>query len=385
MPNEASPGYLAAFGVGCFHFQALVNVGVGEGADNYFSLLKDFLNRDNLVRDVEVINAEYEGYIGDIDEENVAEGNDLTDLIYAYPHLQTASIKFTITIPKRLQKEYLGDFRDALKSENFEVHVVYGELAPVAFVKPEYFEQDPSTAVIILWKHMKKNWVSEGSIKFFMLGPSPFHANFFVLKSKDDYIHIDYQDEFGYDKVTISLPTSLEEHDLFEVIKYRCKDEMSVYYHAVRKKNKINRDFYDLSNEIEASLAEEIRRNGKRFRFPRGLDTYMSLIRLEKIDAEMQSLGNEIRQHLGYITQKFGDMFLENKIRSELDELKELPINTYKNIISTLKERSSTSSANKTAIISALAGVALGFFLQQGAEMLSNKDVFATHTVRAEK
>lgn len=370
MVSEDAGKNLCSFGVGCFHFQALTDLSGEDGPKRYFEHLKEFLHRDNLVKDVEIIDAENEVVFGGLPDQDLGDGS-FTDVRYVYPYLQKASIRFTIAMPPRIQKEYLSEFRSPLVSENFEVHVAYGHQSPVAYVKPEHVESDPSKAVAMLWKYMKKNWSSDGKIQFFMLGPSPFHADFFVAKKDIDNAEIRYKEQFGYDEVLIEIPKKISDEFSFDLAIYRLTSELSIFYRTVKMSNKINRRFELISNEIDANLDQEILNSKKKIRVNSGIDAYASLIRLEKIDSDIQSLGHAVRGYQSRVVQQFGDLALEKKILEVLGELKKTPIQSYKNIVSTLKERNSTHSANKTAIISAFIGVVLGFLLQQGTEILS--------------
>jgi len=356
---------LYAFGVGCFQFQSTKSVDTnGENAE-YFRNLKNFLQQDNSVKDVIFSEFEFNNYINDYDSDNRSETQDISDLEYLYPHFSHGKIEIKITIPFRLQKEYLGSFRDILTSENFTIVINFNDTLPVAFIYPEKYENSPSTSTVIVWKHFKKNFKEKENIEFLMLGPSPFHADFFVYAKKDSKLEISYNKKSGYDEVNIFVSPDVEVEFLKEITEYRLKDEIGPFYDIVKFRNSNNRQIYKIYEDIE-TLSQGKKGNLwaeflKKDRL--APDIYSSLINLEKIQLEIEENGRQVKEMREHIENRFGHIGLNQKITSAENEIRENPIKSFKNILSTIKDRNFVNTTNNSVVFAAISGVVIGFLL----------------------
>lgn len=110
----------------------------------------------------------------------------LEDGEWSFPDVTFGVIKFEVYIPFRIQAKlsrekeiYLTTF-----TEKFKVSVYQTYHLPVAFVETVNPSQecDPSSAVQIIREFLRQEFknLKPGIIQFECLGPSPFHANFFI-------------------------------------------------------------------------------------------------------------------------------------------------------------------------------------------------------------
>lgn len=371
--GETKPEILDTFGVGCFHFQSLTALKAHDGFEEYKKNLMDFLNRDNLVKEIDFIGFPKDIHFGDFDSNNRSPDGSLDDLEFIYPSFNYGTIKIKLVIPFRLQKEYLGSFGDALETEELIISIVYNRHEPVAFVRTDQIIDNPSKAVIIAWKHMRKNWTDSDHIQFCMLGPSPFHADFFVLKNTEKKNYVELNRRYGYDDINIHVNSEIKKDvPLEDFIHFRLKDELCLFYGTIWKRNTLNYEFLQVETDVNRFFSSELENKRGLFTKKNNFDAYRALIRLEKIDADIQSIDREFKREREVIVQKLGESSLDVITESYIDELKEIPITQYRNIITTLKERHSTNSTNKATIISAFIGVFIGFMLQILGDIVRN-------------
>ena len=105
-------------------------------------------------------------------------------------------LEFTIDIPERIQNEIweTGWGRPKnIEARKFRISVHYRGELPVAFVSGvDANLTNPSDAVVLIRRYLEKYKPDESAVEFQFLGPSPFHADFYVEESTDD--------EFRYNK-----------------------------------------------------------------------------------------------------------------------------------------------------------------------------------------
>ena len=369
-PENEENVVLYTFGVGCFHFQKMSEI-PDEDIALYFRDLENLLQQDYLIKEIKIEgheNAENNRYFS---EGNYSEDGDIGDLEYIYPGARSVVLNFKISIPHRLQKEYLGNYRELLKSENFDVNIQFNDDMPVAFVVPELNEENPSSAVAILWKHMKKHLKDHNLIRFHMLGPSPFHAEFVVKSTNSQTMSVSYEPQYGYSSIEINIPKHIEKPLIRKLVEYRLLDELSLYYRMIHKRNNIIREFVRITNDIEISI-ENDRKRGKIARlFSREFDIYDGLIDLERLEADIQGIERFYKNEGGWIKQKFGEIALQEKFKEEIEDIKENETNPYKNILSTMKDRYAVKSTAKSTIYAAILGVIVGSILPSAGWLVS--------------
>jgi len=118
-------------------------------------------------------------------------------------------IEFEIYIPERLQKELspMGFFH--LGSERFKVYLHDSYFFPVSFIEvisPSGDTCDPSDAVVLVREFLKKQFEKTDSelLRFEFLGPSPFHADFYLQASTSREDGTDKFDSEGFRAARIS-------------------------------------------------------------------------------------------------------------------------------------------------------------------------------------
>ncbi|MEF3351802.1 hypothetical protein PV403_01305 [Paenibacillus sp. GYB006] len=255
-----------AFGVGCFHFG--LKTGTNTTMGKYFNELQKML---------ESISS-----ISEIDIEFYEEDYDLTEDIFISPnnrgisnggalepYIEDLKISFDIFIPKRIQED-LGETQSLFKTERFRVLINYTYYFPVAIIQlldPLDNDVFPSSAVILVREFLRKELSKTKSfIDFQVLGPSPFHADFFI--EKDDQIErpfsISIVEAKGYDQVVISYNKYINAAKALEEILLETLSEFGFFYELKHSDSVTHRKWSMIERNLDTLV--EIKKDRKQFK-----------------------------------------------------------------------------------------------------------------------
>jgi len=179
---------MLAIGVGCFWFTtALVRLSTPYTIAQHFADLRAALEALDNVSDVEIQKPSH--YVMDT-ELDLSQADIRTS---DEPLAVDGSIQFELYLPIRVQQNY--GFERSLGVDRFRVLVTYQYHSPLTLV---YFDApdnegfddlDPSTAVVIVRRFLEEKFLNHQTVRFNSLGPSPFHADFF-LRASDPVLEV---------------------------------------------------------------------------------------------------------------------------------------------------------------------------------------------------
>ncbi|MER9296913.1 hypothetical protein NKI38_10550 [Mesorhizobium sp. M0621] len=342
------------FGIGCFHFASLRPTSE-INRETYFNDLKEYLLSDKLVTKFEAVIDDNTTIYAEEKPGLITEN--ISDSEIFYPYIDNCLVRFEIHIPKRIQKEYMLSWREPTTSENFLVEIDYAEDVPVAYVWLDADETSPSTAVSILWKHFKNSNPESKTIRFQMVGPSPFHTDFVVKRTKMDRLDISLKESRGYDGMTIVIPERIRTENIKELIRYRFTEEFSLFYEASIDSIRFHESFSSISEKIDKIIDSESFLNKiRRILIGGDPEVYDISIEIEKVMISLERLLANYKEKISYIEKSFGEIINKNKIDERISDVGSVPIERYLNIISILRDRHTSSRANYTVIISAVVG-----------------------------
>lgn len=243
-------GKTIAFGAGCFAFEWRKPVGsrdAHEWAKDVERALNALVNVSNIVCDVPSAALAY----GEVD-------GDLGIAPTAYPQPEWAFIQFVIHIPRRHQSLDPGELG---VGENFRVTVEYGYDGPVATVRPldTLAPGSASISVMVVWKYLAEQ-VADEEVKFSMVGPSPFHADFALREgspSQNQPIRCEIIESHGYDQINFSYdPQAFEdEKHAHSTLRNEITRELSLYYSLIRAANSRMRKASEIEGMTEKLIA----------------------------------------------------------------------------------------------------------------------------------
>ncbi len=178
-----------AFGVGCFHFGLNRSAPFDFDGKTYLTELEASLRSINNVKSVEI---KYSDQLRatklhiEHPHEQIGEGTNW------FPYWGYMLVRFELHIPSRVQAELAGvENESALETftEDFRVDIKHVYHSPVAIIRPidPKGKCRPSQGVEVVRKLLEVEFGRTGTngTRFEYLGPSPFHADFYIEFSPD--------------------------------------------------------------------------------------------------------------------------------------------------------------------------------------------------------
>ena len=340
-----------SFGVGCFHF-ASQRIAEELTQEVYVADLKTFFLSDKLISNLEIIADEAIIIADNTPDALTADISESEDI---YPFVQKLLIRFDIHVPRRVQEDYVHPWRERFSQEDFTVEIDYSHSPPVTFVWSRE-NDNPSAIVSVLWKHFGGSSSSNEPIKFQMIGPSPFHADFQVHRTQSKELTAELIKKRGYDDVTITIPDKMEDDHISEVVRYRFCEELSIFYWIEINQRKLYREFIAIRADIEAASEYEgaIERIWKRIVPDRSI--YDLAIKLERYILDVEGFIEAAKERIRYFERGFGDIIIEEAIDRKIEEIRSIPVSRYSNIVLLLRENLNNRRTNYAVVTAALLG-----------------------------
>lgn len=254
-----------SFGIGCFHFG--LKAGITTTMEEYFKELEKTLEAISNISeiDIEFYEDDYDlsQEIGNSSDNNMSAGGRIE------PYSQDVKISFEMFIPKRVQED-LKQTYESFKTERFRISInstYYFPVVIVQLVNPLGENVYPSSAVILVREFLRKELSKIKSfIDFQVLGPSPFHANFFI--KEDDQIEepftISIVETKAYDQITILYKGYSVIEEAFEEILFETLDEFGFFYELKHSDVVSSKKWRVIENNLDELV--EIKKEGKQFK-----------------------------------------------------------------------------------------------------------------------
>lgn len=242
-PSEDVESEFQAFGIGCFHFGYNKSLPYRFDTAEYIRDVTQTLGSLTSVGDVKVSFLEVFAYSCDVEQAF----RSIDDGVF-FPHLDLFTVDFTVYIPARVTREIFPheDMDDQVGTERFRVVMKHGFHSPVAIVEclnpSEYCV--PSSAVRLLREYLEREFKKlKGPVTFQYLGPSPFHADFYVREEDDEgKIYIAEIAGRGYShfecRCGAAVPPEQRVLEVFDLIRW----EVDTFYEFERRYVKLLED-----------------------------------------------------------------------------------------------------------------------------------------------
>jgi len=367
---------LAAFGVGCFNFGVKKSPPFTTTGSEYISELRAALEGISNISEIQ-INASEEFLLYSFSVEDPIAPID--EGFHFFPRTDfNPEISFDLYIPRRIQHE-LSPLKPSpeIGTEKFRISIWYPFYMPVTFV--ESIEPDkvnnPSEAVIIIREFLDKhiNEPDSGYIRFESLGPSPFHADFFLkeeVQRSENYTYRGFSChriqrrgydrlEFFLDPAAIGTNQEIAKKRLFHVL----EDEIAVFYLITHMRwlqysawADLQSDISDLVRAREKSFFKSWWQN--LFSGARQIhDAFVGIAEYEIEDMEGQSyLERAYRDLFKYKTKPF----LNRELEESRQEWSVSPANQLREIVTLLETRRSRLVESFILLLSAIVGGVAG-------------------------
>ncbi len=363
-----------AFGIGCFHFGVRKLSRFKFIGSEYVNELKNALNSIPNINEVNIsADDTFCQYSKDIRENlpKLDEGNGF------FPHPSYSEIAFNIFIPTRIQVELAGGRESRIFSENFSVLILYGYSSPIAVVEvlsPSDMP-DPSSAVVVVRKFLEREFEKPISdyISFECIGPSPLHADFFLVSKEEDtntnstspfYAECDLA-QAGYDTITFYYNSAAfkNPHDALKAIIHNKRSEIDFFYRIKQIRLKEMLDWKEIEKKVEhlIQLENMTRPKGwiKRL-FGRSNIIGRTLIDIAIFQSTELGRNNYIRSHYDTLFERAKDKCFKHLIDRDNEPNYYYPTKEYAELIGFFEQRRVKATEIFIVLVSAIVGGSIG-------------------------
>jgi hypothetical protein len=365
------------FGVGCFNFGPTIKTPAKYSGQQYIndlrstieqipSISKIFITEDN-----DFINEtfEFEDSIPKISE----------DFGFFPSPGGSFDCEFNVYIPTRLHKELMPDAM-VLSCENFHIHIkdLYYFFVTIIYPLGDIDNNEPSDAVPLVREFLEKEFsrINEKKVRFECLGPSPFHANFFVAPAVDENIIKLGKDGFfcenenlpGYNKITIfydslNITTDTELRDrIWQVL----SDELAIYYFTTLIRNTHVDKWSKLEQMIQDLIAIEnipLHKRTVKQVLTGGSRIKQAILSITNFESELIWDKFEVDQNQKRMTVSRENPIIKAQFDALDFECPKYPVDQLKSIVSFLEKKHTKLSDNFVVLVSAILGGAVGALL----------------------
>lgn len=365
---------MKSFGVGCMHFSIADklrgHISIQEYADEVVRVLELFTT----ITDVDIYfdeDAKNEKICVEPPNPQLQNGES------CYPHIPRYNLEFKVYIPFRVQAALIGTKEKYVDTftEKFKVYLKHDWYGPVSYIDclGAKAESNPSTAVQVIREYLAKELNGlETFLKIDFVGPSPFHADFFLSADEDMkkeegmLFHLDQMKKPGYDTLKFRYSTTDfdSEEIAFDVLMDELADELAFFYALnVREAKRIHNWFAIYENmhtilefenkESKKKLKDKLFLRSKLFR------TVFRDIGLFKGEDIFNKSLNE--QHYASIYKsKKHNTYLQAYVDDELSDSQVYPIQETSDLLKYFDQKSSKSLELIVVFIAAIMGGIVG-------------------------
>lgn len=366
---------MIAFGIGSFHFGLHV-APIGQmKATEYVKILKGSLGS---IKSISSINVDYTETKGEEIYEQTDSTPDLGEGEECFPYLEFFELSFEIYIPFRVQAEILECPQDFLTTttERFRFKLINNYEGPVAFVECIGANRDsiPSDAVILLREYLTKELEAQStSIRLETLGPSPFHANLFLLpqqtqknkrQSGRSPFQCSQQHQEGYDEIIFYYDNRVitDEEEAKEELFQAIDSELDLFYEIRRcevcKMNDWQKIDVQLQRLLELQKAKTLWGWAKKMA-KRGVLVNELVCSLSEFNGK--NLFRDTSLNKSHASQyRAEEQFLKHYIDEELGERSKYPVSDVADLVKFIDERHGKTWKNIFVLFAAVLGGVVG-------------------------
>ena len=318
--------------------------------------------------------------IENITQVNISQGKDSWSVTYSdsclFPLVSPLTIDFDILMSDRLQNQF-GSGRVIKGAETFHVKIISSGDAPIFLVNysistndEEVFAHSPSHAVVFISKYLEQRVKDHPSIEFSVVGPSPFHSDFFISDKKPDIA----ENENGSSLVDVTPPTwrvyrSFIFHPadpgkdgMIDFI-FEHQEAISTFYESELRRLDDMRLYGVVIDGARELLARNNRLLGRAvsiWKKKRKIDeTYDYFLRLKMFRIETDRYFESVKKRG---TTGIGNVFVEY-VEQTLKDVEPFPDEDLRSLLVMVEERRLSSARNLIGFASGLLGAAIGALL----------------------
>jgi hypothetical protein len=288
-----------------------------------------------------------------------------------YPPLDFFFLTFELFLPFRLQKELVGPHAET-GTETFRVHQAYGFESPVTYIRPgsPKNEHDPSTSVAVVREYLRRELeVPRNGISFQFLGPSPFHADFYLKDgghglSEDCPFVGSVEETDGYDMVLVLYDSKVHSSidDAMEDLFFELTGQLSLAYAAYAANARAVFRWDSLSAELDSLVGRTP--SPRLARMKRALVRGRALSRLHQSLAEFEAGDVEDTHYLQRSQRQLyrseRTLSLQSLVTAAVEDRWHFPIQQVEKLIGHIESRHSRQVDILVVILAAILGGVIG-------------------------
>lgn len=354
-----------AFGVGCFHF------GYRKVSPFEFSTLQ-------YIEDVRAALASLpslselaisfdEAFAGSLvvtDELSSLQDGEI------FPRVMRLEISFTIFIPHRVQAELFPDEPGAMRTttETFRIKLKDSYHGPATFVECVDSAEgcSPSDSVRLLRVYLKREFAKLSTpVVFESLGPSPFHANFYLQPSEteDHEILMEEIKHRGYNDLVFKYSDAASADEVLEFLYDELSDELGLFYdiqcravRLMRQGDSLTSDWQTLQSLTESSPAVYNMR--ARLRIHRNAQILVS--HAYTLQAQFAIEEEQVKRDIASTYEKGTTTYLDAFVRNRSERLPSYPVDSILKWAEHVEGASFKQAEIAAVILSAIGGGVIG-------------------------
>lgn len=322
-----------AFGVGCFHFGYRRKAPFEFTVSDFMTELEKALGSVQSIGEISATYSESFDYSVNVEDEWKSLGDG-----HLFPHILFLRVDFSVFIPARIQDIIIPgeSISNLTTTERFRVSIRHGFYGPVSYIEcinPRE-ECDPSSAVRLLREYMSKEFSKlDSSVTFEFLGPSPFHADFYVQgdEAEDSEIRMEELKQRGYNRINFFHDSSSKPDEVLEFVLDELTHELDLYYDIVRRRVEMMGKGEQLVEEW-SKLQMTVEQMPAFWKVPAKIKLHRAarnlVLKVLTLKAEFAVNEREIARAVDDNYRKGTVIYMEKYVRNEAEELLNYPLDS---------------------------------------------------------
>lgn len=367
---------MRAFGVGCFHFSIKNNINQVISIGAYINEITKTLQKLTAASDVTV---SFDQSFKHEKIETTPPNPKINNGDHCHPAIPFLNLTFKLYIPSRIQAGLIQVPERNLNTgtENFKITMRHEWHGPVSYVECLNAKEKsrPSTAIQVVREYLKQEITKlETFLEYDFLGPSPFHANFYLneidtgtIKRPDEPAYVLKETKTpGYNTLIFRYnPNDFQsEGEALEELQETLADELSFFYELNKDSYCCLKKWMEIQETTHSILDYEENKNSKNlmkrfFEKPKLFRKAFKDIGLFK--GHLIFLKGQIERNYASI-YKSGkrDTYLKAYIDQELSEHSAYPLNETSELIKYFDQKSSKTIELLTILSAGILGGIVG-------------------------
>jgi hypothetical protein len=359
-----------AFGVGCFHFGYRKPVPYRFSASDYVNDVKNGLSSLSSLSELDISFYEELCEPFDVSDEPLA----LLDDGDYFPGVMGLTISFTLFIPFRVQKELFPNESIELQTttEKFRVSLRDSFHGPTSFIEciGATDECSPSGSVRLLRDYLEREFAKlTAPVSFEYLGPSPFHADFFLRPDEattDQSFVMEETKRRGYNDLIFKYSANGSPDEALDDLFDELTSELGLFYEIQRRAVRLMHDGDNLTTQWQALQSKVTPNLGlfdlrSRMRIHRDAQALVS--DAYTLQAQYAVDEQQVQRDIASTYEKGVQTYLEKYVCDRSEKLPVYPVESILKWGEHVVETSLKSAEIAAVVLSAIGGGIIGSLL----------------------